>query len=499
MNVRQAALALLAWGGMARAQGPAIHLIDAGPGSGPQVLEAALARPYVVIGPGQSRAVLSRDSTYSRTVIVLGREAAVEARVTGDVIVVGGDLHVHPRANISGRAIAIGGGVYESALADIHGGSLALRDFTYDVTPVPGGYELRYRALTGRPVETVGLSGIYGFRIPSYDRTNGLSVPVGVTFAARHGAATLEPRLTYRSQLGAVDPGVDATYLLDSRTTLTATAQRGTFSNDAWIWSDLLNSLGSLAAGHDTRNYFRAWRADLTASRSIAWESYSLAPYVGARWERDESARPGIGVTSGPWSLRGRRDPDDMFRPNPLIDSGTVVSARGGATFMASRDDVVVSATLDVEAGALSPKAAPSARFVQTTFDGAISFPTFGTQSLRLEGHAVASSPGTPRQRWAYIGGAGTIPTIDLLSRGGDRLIYFDGRYRIPIDRFTLPFIGPPAIVLREALGGADVKRWPSLAQATGVRIALNVVYLEFLVDPATRHHYAGVGLSMAP
>jgi hypothetical protein len=154
--------------------------------------------------------------------------------------------------------------------------------------------------------------------------------------------------------------------------------------------------------------------------------------------------------------------------------------------------------------------------FAQGTLDGRIAFPTFGTQSLQVDGHVVVSwagepvstvipFPGTPgieqrgapRQRWAYIGGWGSIPTLGLLERGGDELIFLDGRYNVPIDRVQLPFIGPPVVSLRSILAGADVQRWPSLAQAVGIRLAVSSIYGEWLVDPANRHNFFRVGLSI--
>src|SRR5262249_11488786 len=153
----------------------------------------------------------------------------------------------------------------------------------------------------------------------------------------------------------------------------------------------------------------------------------------------------------------------------------------------------------------------------QATLDGSIAFPTFGTQSLQLDARAVASwasepvhtvipfpgvagneRRGAPRQRWAYLGGWGSIPTLGLLERGGDELIYLDGRYNIPIDRVQLPFLGPPVVALRSVLGGADVQRWPSLAQAVGIRLSVSRAYAEWLIDPANRHNFFGVGLSIA-
>lgn len=521
MIARRALAALLLWGGLARAQLPVVRLVDPGPGPGPQILGRALAGPHVLVSPAPGRAVLPHDSTYHTTVIVLGREAAVEGTVTGDLIVVGGDLHIHPRATINGRAIAIGGAVYVSAMATVGGGVASFRDFTYDVTPVDGGYELRYLSLIDRPESAITWPGMYGIRLPRYDRTNGLSMSLAPLVAVPGTRLLVDPRVTYRSQLGRFDPSVGAKLPFDSRTMLSAGVERATFSNDAWIWPDAVNSVATIVIGDDSRNYYRATRAHVSMSREWRWSgTTTLAPYLGARWERAESARPDSTALGGPWSIDGRHDRLDMLRANPAIDSGTIVSAVIGARFDQSTGGVTTRMVLDVEVGGLSPAFgsadAVSRSFSQATLDATITFPTLGTQSLRFDGHAVAtwsgelphdrvvSPPNTtlrraaPRQRWAYLGGWGTIPTLNLLARGGDELIYLDGRYNIPLAALELPFVGAPIVTLRTVLGGADVARWPSLAQATGVRVSLSVAYVEYLIDPANRHKFIGLGLSMA-
>jgi len=76
--------------------------------------------------------------------------------------------------------------------------------------------------------------------------------------------------------------------------------------------------------------------------------------------------------------------------------------------------------------------------------------------------------------------------------------VYLDGRYLIPIDRIRLPVANaPPIITLRDAIGGADIGRAPSLHQAIGLRLSLSAAYVEFMVDPATRKHHFGFGLSL--
>jgi hypothetical protein len=310
-----------------------VRIADAGPGPVGRTLAAALAAPHRLYEPRGDTVVLRRDSTYDRTVIVLGRTVLVDGSVHGDVIVVGGDMHVHPGARIDGRALAIGGAVYASALAIIRGGVLSHRDFTFDVAAVPGGYTLSYRELRGYPSPALAFPGLFGLRVPTYDRSNGASITFAPLFSLDTGTVEIEPRVTYRSQLGVVDPGVDVSLFATRRTRFSATASRGTFSNDTWIWKDLVNSLGAIFSGKDTRNYYRADRAELNAYRLWERPTVRIVPFVGARWERAKSVRPDSGTNSGPWSLFDRTDRvNGMWRGNPHIDAGNIASALAGTS-----------------------------------------------------------------------------------------------------------------------------------------------------------------------
>ena len=121
MKVRARIAPLLVVGAIAsalfRLDAQVVIVRDAGPGPVGRRLAQALAAPHQLIPPDTARAILPRDSAFAQTVIVLHRDAVIEARVHGDVIVVGGDAFLHPGALVDGRVIAIGGGVYESRLA----------------------------------------------------------------------------------------------------------------------------------------------------------------------------------------------------------------------------------------------------------------------------------------------------------------------------------------------------------------------------------------------
>jgi hypothetical protein len=84
-----------------------------------------------------------------------------------------------------------------------------------------------------------------------------------------------------------------------------------------------------------------------------------------------------------------------------------------------------------------------------------------------------------------------------MLSLGGDQLVYLDARSDIQIDRVALQLVGAPGITRREILGGAALGRFPTVAQATGVRLSVSYVYIEELIDPVTRHRHFSYGVTI--
>ena len=102
-----------------------------------------------------------------------------------------------------------------------------------------------------------------------------------------------------------------------------------------------------------------------------------------------------------------RHDVLRMLRPNPRIHPGTIASAVGGARLDFSDQMVTAQLTTETEVPFKTPG---NERFVQTTIDGRVGFPTFKTQRLEIESHAVLTAGDTaPPQRFAYLGGAGTL------------------------------------------------------------------------------------------
>ena len=90
-----------------------------------------------------------------------------------------------------------------------------------------------------------------------------------------------------------------------------------------------------------------------------------------------------------------------------------------------------------------------------------------------------------PTQRWAYLGGSGTLATVDLLGLGGDNLLFLQGDYIIPIERIQLPFLGSPFLALRYAAGTAGAGELPTLIQNLGVGAGVGFLRVDYTIDPA--------------
>ena len=349
---------------------------------------------------------------------------------------------------------------------------------------------------------SAALTGLQGFAVPTYERISGLALPVGIDVAIPMLRFTATPLVTYRSQLGAVDPSVDGAIEFRPLTKLSYSAARGVFTNDAWIRNDLINSFEFLGFGQDTRNYSRGTRGELRLSHEWQGPGWSVKPELGGRFEHLESVRSEPVLESSPFTFFDYSDSLGRFRPNPPVQGGGIQSGLVGLRADWDSATIVTRFRVDVELAHQSSTAlgfpVTDPRFAQVTVDGDVTFPTFGRQRLHVYAHIVATSNGdTPRQRWVYLGGPGTFPTIDMLSLGGDQLVYIDAHYAIPIRRWSLPVVGAPLLELREAIGGAAFREFPTLEQLSGVRLAASYLYLEWLVDPVRRTSRFSAGVSV--
>ena len=468
---------------------------DAGPGEPGRILREALTGPHLVLRPDTSPLILPRGSTHRATIVVLGADVKLAAVVHGHVIVIGGDLFVRPGAHVTGRGVAFGGGVYSSTLAVIEGDLRAYRDVIFDALPAPGGIALDYRALRVERARAIAFPGIYGLRFPSYDRVDGAELRWGPSFAVGEGRLEIDPTVTYRSHLGAIDPALTLRAHFGRLTLIEAVAGRGTFTNDEWIRSDLLNALSSLALGSDLRNYYRADRAEVRVHRRWEGRTWTAVPFGGALAERAWSVGPQASTATAPWSALRRRDREEgMLRPNPPVLAGQITSLVAGVAVRGAPGGIEAGVDGRSELALRSPA---GRGFVQTSVHATVAFPTFGSQRFELLTHAVHSSRSPPPQRYTYLGGSGTLPTFRLLEFGGDQLFFAEGEYIVPIERVVIRYLGTPAVSLRYMLGAAGVGELPPLEQNVGVRLRVGVLRMDYTIEPVDGASDLSFGLSL--
>ena len=456
-----------------------VVLREPGPERVASIVRAAASQPHA-LRAGRENLVLPRDSLVTTNLLVLGRPTYLASRVQGDVVVVGGDLFLRPGSAISGRAVAIGGAVHRTYLGTVGGPIESYRDDSYAITTTAPRYELVYQGRKRDRPPALQFAGVQGFLLPTYDRVNGLSLPVGALVTIGDRVAELQPTATYRSRLGVVDPGLTIRVAPERALRLEAEVGRMTRSNERWIYSDLLNSAATLAFGNDTRNYFRADGGTARAIVHVERPGVTFEPFVGARYEK---VKP-ITAVGNVWAFSGRSSVEHMERPNPAVERGEIGSGLLGGSLAYEMGAVKAKLSAEGERSFSTPDGTSS--FTQLTLDGIIAFPTFAQQRLQIQAHGVATAgDSTPRARYAYLGRGGTLPLLELLEQGGDRLVFVESRYEIPVAAITLPTVGFPTLHLRHLLGAAGVGSLPKLEQELGVGVGISVVRVEATFDAA--------------
>jgi hypothetical protein len=459
-----------------------------------EFIREAVSQPHVVIA-GTTRLELPRDSTITSTLIIIGRPTYLASKVQGNVVVIGSDLYLRPGVEISGHAVAIGGTVAATTLGRVNGRIESFRDETYDVTSQQGGYVLDYRSMqVADAIPLVQPAGIGGVLVPSYDRVDGLSLPVGALVTLADGNVEIEPSVTYRSRLGALDPAVALRINPLGAVRFAGRAGYFTRSNETWNYSDLVNSATTFFAGIDTRNYFRSKGAEGRIFALISRPGLSLEPYVGGRYERVSPITAGGNV----FAVRGKKSDEKISRVNPAVEVGSIGSGLLGAAMFDTTG--LVTSRLRAELEQSFRTVTGTRNFTQLTLDGRLGFPTFGTQSLHFRAHGVATAgDSVARARYTYLGGSGTLPVLEQLELTGTEMLFLESRYLIPLDHVLLPLVGSPIVTLRHIMGSAGVSRLPSLEQEIGVGLGLSALRLDFTQDVAkSRGHKISLGISLS-
>ncbi|MBA2688193.1 MAG: hypothetical protein H0U64_08845 [Gemmatimonadaceae bacterium] len=338
----------------------------------------------------------------------------------------------------------------------------------------------------------------FGLRVPTYDRINGLTVPWGPRLTLGEDVIEAEAIVSYRSNLGKFDPSGRVRFAPTVNTWILADGGRGTFSNDKWIRGDLLNSAASFGVGSDSRNYYRADQVRLSIGRRVDIKNGSFEPSVGGQLENAWSTGSRTPPAKSPWSVFGKNSAEKMKRPNPAVMRGRISSAFISSSLDWEKEKVAIAGSAKLESAFDVP--ARGSNFRQTTVDVQSKFPALMDHTFAFQLHWVGTANGiAPSQRFAYLGGSGTIATMDLLEQGGDKLFYVSGLYIVPINRLVLPIVGSPYVGLRYAAGAAGIGELPPLVQNITPMVGVRFLRAEYSIDPSSKEKAISIGLSLSP
>jgi hypothetical protein len=429
-------------------------------------------------------AISARDTIRS-SVLVLESTVRLDGVVTGDVVVVDGNLFLRPTARVLGNVRNVAGGYYPSDLAVVSGETRNEPNALYHVT------------VKDDSLYTIGglarqsglfLTGMKGLTPPTYDRVDGVKVTLGAGWALP-AMGLIEPIISghvdYRSQRGEITGGGELAFARN-RTTLAGGWERTTLTNEQWNRDDITNSISSLIQGKDRRDYYEADIAYVEVRRLL-----ENGARVSNAWIRGQTEDASSLVAGSPWSLRG----DLGTRPNMLINEGEIRSIIGGfgtewtaLTHKLELDLLVEYGENNLDDCGVFECSRPESF---TRYAGTVEWamPALSNHTLEIEVHAQGPLPGTealPLQRWSFVGGSGTLYTFPDASFRGDRVVMVETGYKIPLpSRFKMRFLGTPTFELLHYTGMAwTALEKPPFEQNVGVRLRYNFLYARAIANP---------------
>ncbi|WP_425155223.1 hypothetical protein [Candidatus Palauibacter sp.] len=394
--------------------------------------------------------VLARGDTVPGPVLLLEGTARIAGRIEGGIYVVDGDLFLRGGASVAGDVLVLGGGFYDSGLAEVAGVITYRPNEPLRVRPTEGGFEIISEV---EPEPAFELDGTWGVRLSTYDRVNGLSLPVGAL--ARVSDAPGRPELAvggiWIPARGDVDFRLHNSWHLGERVRLGLFATSAVVTNDGWIHPTWYNSLAHFVAGDDGRNYYdsREFGVELewTSPEPAVWEDTPNWRLIlsGGRERAESLAARDVTILFG-----GGADDEHRVHPNRLIFDGSLWFARAGFEWSVYGRNGRAEFGVGVEAG-FEDEFEVDRTFVDS-YDFLLVEGRVSVRRVTAWGHAVDAfaigrtdvAGHLPFQRYSTIGGLGTLPTMPLRGLWGARMVYGGAAYAVPI-------------VGDEALGGLDV------------------------------------------
>ena len=433
-----------------------------------------LVEPGRLIWTGDT--TIARGDTVAAPVLAIGGTVRIEGTLLAGLVGIGADLFVRPSAQLHGEVINLAGGFYQSDQATVSGVVDDRPNAPYELEREPN----QIRIIGTEQRSPLALDGIYGLTIPTYDRVDGLGLRWGAALALP-GAGRIEPRLRgwagYRTERGAFDGGGELA-IARGFTELGLGIERTTLSNEQWIRGDLSNSIAYLVQGKDVRDYYQADRTWAELRRTLERGERTTRLWLRGQVEEATSLR-----ADDPWSLFHA----DTIRTNFPVQDGRITSLRAGGDVLWERPTFIAELAAELEAG--GDVLDGEHEFVRYQVTGDWAMQAIADHTLAIEWHARGPLPGTeslPRQRWSQIGGSGTLYTFDVARFRGDRVVYVQTGYDIPLgERLRIPYVGIPSLELLHVAGMAwTAAQTRSLEQNIGLRLNAGFFYVRAVTNP---------------
>lgn len=439
-----------------------------------QQLDSVLSGSYTLVSANR---LIENGETVRGTVLVAGATLRVNGTIDGDVWIVDGNVFLRPTAVVTGTVYNLGGGYFPSEQARVAG----VQDEPFAPYEVERREDGSLRIVGTRQRSMLVLDGFRGVRLPTYDRVDGLTLGLGAGFLTPPIGA-IEPMLRgwveYRFERGELTGGGEAS-ATRGRTTLAVGAERTTATEDRWIRGDLTNSISVLWDGDDHRNYYQSDRGWVELRRVLEERPHrDTNAFVRLQVEDATSLEAG-----DPWMIRK----PDSIRPNPAMPEIRITSIVAGG--LMSWEQPRLDAELEAEAEFAIDAFDGERSFNRFVINGAAAVPALADHTISLQVHWRAPLPGTdslPRQRWSMVGGSGTLPTFDIGEFQGDRVVFAEIRYIIPLPEYLrIPYVGVPSFNLLHASGTAwTYEQSRAIRHNFGAELRWPFFYARALFDP---------------
>lgn len=208
----------------------------------------------VIVGGG----LVGPDSTHAGHLLVVSGALTVSGRVTGDCVVVDGDLSLTGESEVAGNVTVLGGKIYSSKLSRIRG-QVEVYDFSLEVVEKGGAFQIGRGEGQEEESLHLELKGLKGFGVGPYNRVDGLPLLFHAGLSGIEPADGFDLFVQGMYRIAVHRWGWDVRGELKRPwrfERLGAAFSSKTETNDRYRMGDFENSIAAILFKEDFRNYY---------------------------------------------------------------------------------------------------------------------------------------------------------------------------------------------------------------------------------------------------